>query len=81
MPLLLLHQHHLPKLTLSQSQAEGEPVEPSSKDTASAKDEYFVRFKVRFEWVESQGTPWFTHVMGKERFVVLDSFAVHLEAD
>ncbi|GAA5849045.1 hypothetical protein JCM5353_004142 [Sporobolomyces roseus] len=45
--------------------AEGEPVE-GSKDASSSKDEYFVRFKVRFEWVESQGTPWFSDIIGKE---------------
>ncbi|GAA5905246.1 uncharacterized protein JCM6883_006331 [Sporobolomyces salmoneus] len=46
--------------------AEGEPVIDSSAPPDASKEEYFVRFKVRFEWVESQGTPWFHNVIGKE---------------
>ncbi|GAA5946972.1 hypothetical protein JCM3765_002096 [Sporobolomyces pararoseus] len=45
--------------------AEGEPVVNDNLQE-TPKDEFFVRFKVRFEWVESQGTPWFTDVIGKE---------------
>ncbi|GAA6009465.1 hypothetical protein JCM11491_003567 [Sporobolomyces phaffii] len=44
--------------------AEGEPVSDQTR-TEPAQEEYFVRFKVRFEWVESQGTPWFEDVIGK----------------
>ncbi|GJN87499.1 hypothetical protein Rhopal_000448-T1 [Rhodotorula paludigena] len=40
--------------------AEGEPVE------GSEDGKYHVRFKVRFEWVASQGTPWFDSVIGKD---------------
>ncbi|GAA6059433.1 hypothetical protein JCM10212_005372 [Sporobolomyces blumeae] len=43
--------------------AEGEAVTASST-TATASD-HFVRFKVRFEWVASQGTPWFDGIIGK----------------
>ncbi|BGP46773.1 hypothetical protein JCM10450v2_002621 [Rhodotorula kratochvilovae] len=40
--------------------AEGEPVE------GATNGKFFVRFKVRFEWLESQGTPWFAEVIGKD---------------
>ncbi|GAA5932325.1 uncharacterized protein JCM15063_001191 [Sporobolomyces koalae] len=43
--------------------AEGEPV---VSDPNEPIDRYFVRFKVRFEWVKSQGTPWFADVIGKD---------------
>ncbi|GAA5892509.1 hypothetical protein JCM5296_006150 [Sporobolomyces johnsonii] len=53
--------------------AEGEPVAspPSSVPSTSTSSEpervnYHVRFKVRFEWVESQGRPWFADVIGKD---------------
>ncbi|GAA5943263.1 hypothetical protein JCM3775_004554 [Rhodotorula graminis] len=41
--------------------AEGEPVNKAEED------KYFVRFKVRFEWLASQGEPWFAHVIGKDK--------------
>ncbi|GAA5899913.1 hypothetical protein JCM8208_005540 [Rhodotorula glutinis] len=40
--------------------AEGEPVEGDQDGN------YFVRFKVRFEWLASQGEPWFANVIGKD---------------
>ncbi|GAA6051981.1 hypothetical protein JCM3770_002995 [Rhodotorula araucariae] len=40
--------------------AEGEPVE------GATNGKFFVRFKVRFEWLESQGKPWFADVIGKD---------------
>ncbi|GAA5960144.1 hypothetical protein JCM21900_002419 [Sporobolomyces salmonicolor] len=53
--------------------AEGEPVAspPTSVPSTSTSSEreqenYYVRFKVRFEWVESQGRPWFADVIGKD---------------
>ncbi|GAA5940957.1 hypothetical protein JCM1841_003567 [Sporobolomyces salmonicolor] len=53
--------------------AEGEPVAspPTSVPSTSTSSEreqanYHVRFKVRFEWVESQGRPWFADMIGKD---------------
>ncbi|GAA5851038.1 hypothetical protein JCM9279_005266 [Rhodotorula babjevae] len=39
---------------------EGEPCQ----DALDGK--YYVRFKVRFEWLASQGEPWFANVIGKD---------------
>ncbi|GAA5976239.1 hypothetical protein JCM10908_005427 [Rhodotorula pacifica] len=49
--------------------AEGETIDQPTQPIASssakpAGPDFFVRFKVRFEWVPSQGKPWFDSVIG-----------------
>ncbi|GAA5863860.1 hypothetical protein JCM3774_001180 [Rhodotorula dairenensis] len=52
--------------------AEGEtvdhpPLPVSSSSAAPTDPDFFVRFRVRFEWVPSQGKPWFDGVIGGTR--------------
>ncbi|KAJ8295918.1 hypothetical protein OF846_001254 [Rhodotorula toruloides] len=45
---------------------EGEPIEDDAASKGKEKPGHFVRFKVRFEWVPSQGKPWFEDHVGDE---------------
>ncbi|GAA6045880.1 hypothetical protein NBRC10513_005284 [Rhodotorula toruloides] len=45
---------------------EGEPIEDDGASKGKDKPGHFVRFKVRFEWVPSQGKPWFEDHIGVE---------------
>ncbi|BGP30671.1 hypothetical protein JCM10296v2_002428 [Rhodotorula toruloides] len=45
---------------------EGEPIEDDGASKGKDKPGHFVRFKVRFEWVPSQGKPWFEDHIGDE---------------
>ncbi|BGP06622.1 hypothetical protein JCM10049v2_002446 [Rhodotorula toruloides] len=45
---------------------EGEPIEDDATSEGKEKPGHFVRFKVRFEWVPTQGKPWFEDHIGDE---------------